>query len=235
MSFTFHYFSDFEGGKTNESSTMVARSISTNLKGYTLTKPFIWKFSNDCRRNNLCSSRKQFHPAATPVVEGTIPFGGEGLAVGQYAHTQRVFLSRDIHNFADIVGDHNPLHQSLDTSRVPADLSNVLNGHPLIKVQENGMTKEVVHGILLSSLFSSIFGTLIPGSVYRSQTLEFRRPVFVQELVVGRVEILQIEQQRRLDGLLLRCNTHILKQGKECVRGEAEVWIRHGTKAERES
>ncbi|GAX25240.1 hypothetical protein FisN_5Lu375 [Fistulifera solaris] len=184
----------------------------------------------DCRRQ----IRHLKNSANLPVVEGNIPRGGEGLAVGQFADTRRIFSSNDIRDFARIIGDYNPLHESLDTRRPSGQLSDVLNGHPLIKVDENGMTKEVVHGILLSSLFSCIFGTLIPGSVYRSQTLDFRRPVFVDEAILGRVQIINIEKQRRLDGLIVRCSTYVLKDDKECVRGEAEVWIRHGTTAEKD-
>ena len=193
---------------------------------------YVSAVANESGRSIRRLPRKQIrhvtHRAALPVVEGTIPCDGEGLAVGQYAHTHRVFSGSDVQDFARITGDHNPLHQPLDTRH----LSAVLDGHPLIKIEENGMTtKEVVHGILLSSPFSCIFGTLIPGSVYRSQTLDFRRPVYVGESVVGRVQILHIETQRGLEGLIVRCSTHITREGKECVRGEAEVWIRHGTKA----
>lgn len=223
--------------------TMIAHSFSTNLsKGYTLRRPFIRKLVIDRQENILISSHiqlRQLRPivqaAARPVVEGTIPFGGKGLAVDQYAHTQRAFLSRDICGFSDITGDHNALHQSLDTGRLPEDLSDILNDHPLIQMNENGMTKQIVPGILLASLFSCIFGTIIPGSVYQSQRLEFRRPVFVDELVVGRVHILKIEKQRRLDGLVVRCSTHVTKEGKQCVQGEAKVWIRHGTKVDSDS
>jgi 3-hydroxybutyryl-CoA dehydratase len=202
-----------------------------------LSRPFVGSLA--CNNRRLCDCQRQIthrkHSVYLPAVEGSIPWGGEGLAVGQFAVTRRIFSSNDIHDFARITGDRNPLHEPLDTRRLADQLSDVLNAHPLIIVDENGMTKEVVHGILLSSLFSCIFGTLIPGSVYRSQTLDFRRPVFVDEAIHGRVQIIGIEKQRRLDGLVVRCSTHVMKEEKECVRGEAEVWIHHGTLAENET
>lgn len=195
---------------------------------------FVGSLANESHRNSRRPPRQQIRhhvaqAAAFPLVEGTIPRGGKGLAVGQYAQIHRVFSSSEIQDFARVSGDHNPLHQPPDRRYLPGHLSDVLDGHPLIKVEENGRTTEVVHGILVSSLFSCIFGTLIPGSVYRSQTLDFRRAVYAGESVLGRVQILGIEKQRRLDGLIVRCSTQVTKEGKECVRGEADVWIPQGT------
>jgi acyl dehydratase len=211
--------------------------MSRTLTLSRLSRPFVCSLasSNNRHLNHRQQIRHRKRSTNVPAIEGNIPWGGQGLAVGQFAVTRRIFLSDDIHDFARITGDHNPLHEPLDTRRLSGQLSDVLNGHPLMKVDENGMTKEVVHGILLSSLFSCIFGTLIPGSVYRSQTLQFRRPVFADEAILARVQIIRIEKQRRLDGLIVRCSTHVLKDDKECVRGEAEVWIRHGTTVERDS
>lgn len=212
----------------------VAHSVpAMTSSGLKYLRSLVCSLANDSRSSIRRSSRHVTIAAHVPVIEGTIPWGGEGLAVGQYARNRRVFSSGEIYDFATIVGDHNPLHRplDLDSRHLPVQLSDALNGHPLIKLDENGIAKEVVHGILLSSLFSCIFGTLIPGSVYLSQTLHFRRPVYAGEIVVGRVQILDIEKQRKLHGLILRCSTHVTKEGKECVQGEAEVWIRHGTKA----
>ena len=85
--------------------------------------------------------------------------------------------------------------------------------------------KPIVHGMLLSSLFSCIFGSLIPGSVYRKQTLYFHKPVFTGELVIGQVTVLNVKQMRirrsndnegsqtkNLGGVLVTCDTQILKE-----------------------
>lgn len=97
--------------------------------------------------------------------------------------------------------------------------------------------KVIVHGMFSASVFSSIFGTLIPGSLYRSQTLTFNAPVYSDEYVIGRVEVTKVKDLRK--GLLVTCDTSIYQQIEEdtkikkdrmegmtkCVQGVAEVWI----------
>ncbi len=94
-----------------------------------------------------------------------------------------------------------------------------------------------MHGMLTASLFSSIFGTLIPGSVYRSQNINFHSPVYSNEIVVGIVRVKEIREMKSR-GLLLTCDTNIFKNcGKTtvginkkqnailCVSGKASVWL----------
>jgi len=80
--------------------------------------------------------------------------------------------------------------------------------------------------MMVGSLFSCIFGTLIPGSVYRSQRLAFRVPVFCNEQVTGRIEVLKARQWR--GGLVLTCDTKAMCKGSECITGEATVWLPDG-------
>jgi 3-hydroxybutyryl-CoA dehydratase len=164
------------------------------------------------------------------IVRGTIPAGGKGVAVDQFAELERTFTPDDVDRFGRIIGDRNPLHQSwtLEEDELPADVRDLLETHPLVKRQDGeDSTKILVHGILVASLFSSIFGTLIPGSVYLSQMMDFRRPVYANESVVGRVTIKEIQSSRK-GGIILTCNTQVLRQDKECVRGEAKVLLLHG-------
>mmetsp|Transcript_672 Transcript_672/g.736 ORF Transcript_672/g.736 Transcript_672/m.736 type:complete len:158 (-) Transcript_672:288-761(-) len=115
--------------------------------------------------------------------------------------------------------------------------------------------KIVVHGMLTASLFSAIFGTLIPGSIYRSQKLNFRSLVYCNEPIVGRVYVTKVRNMKGR-GALVACDTSILRrrgggrrrsfleeQGdfliggdgegggvcredmEECIVGEAEVWL----------
>lgn len=179
-------------------------------------------------------------------VTGTIPHGGRGVAVGQFAQVHRAFSQDEVATFGRLVGDENPLHRTWDNNGeiVP----DVVRHHPLISWQrdEHGgeSARAVVHGMLVSSLFSSIFGTLIPGSVYRKQSLDFLKPVYVDEHVLGRVTVTSIRtfprQQKRPrrgaePGVVLTCDTNVflLNHGQTvestdlaaCVSGKADVWI----------
>lgn len=92
---------------------------------------------------------------------------------------------------------------------------------------KDGRPEAIVHGMLVGSLFSSIFGTLIPGSVYRSQRLEFRQPVFANDPIVARVVVLDVRNMKGR-GLLVTCDTTIASAYDKLVKhveGEATVWL----------
>ena len=82
------------------------------------------------------------------------------IFVGAKAQLIRRFSREDVELFAKISGDHNPLHLSQEFA------------------SKSMFAKPVVHGLLVASLFSAIFGTKFPGegSIYLSQTLRFEAP-----------------------------------------------------------
>lgn len=166
-------------------------------------------------------------------IRGNIPEGGHGVAVGQCAETERSFTAEDVDRFGRLVGDGNILHRAWDFQNLPL----AMEGHPLVTVpeatdgedEEPSKTVILVHGMLVSSLFSCIFGNLIPGAVYLRQSLDFRKPVYVNTVVIGRVVITKIRRYRR-KGLILTCDTTVVSKdddggGEEKLRGEADVWL----------
>lgn len=161
------------------------------------------------------------------IITGDLPRGGEGIRDGHTAEIVRTFTQSDVNIFAQVAGDDNPVHKSW-----PPPWPNVVRQHPLTcrrQEEEEESSHAVVHGMLVSSLFSSIFGTLIPGAVYRRQQLIFRRPVYVNQAVVGRIVVRSVRQLtlQQHEGLLVKCDTHVYLQGTEhvCVQGEADVLL----------
>ena len=83
--------------------------------------------------------------------------------------------------------------------------------------------KPIVHGMFASSMFSTIFGTLNPGAIYRSQTLKFQSMLYVDEEVVGRILVKKVRQiDRRVGpcggnkgGVLCTCDTSVVKVLKQ--------------------
>ncbi|KAL7539144.1 hypothetical protein ACHAWF_006310 [Thalassiosira exigua] len=165
-------------------------------------------------------------------IEGTLPLRGEGMRAEQFAELTRSFSQADVDAFGALAGDMNPVHFPTEPSDAPEPR---LDGE-----RRSDRGTPIVHGILLSSVFSTIFGTLVPGCLYRGQSLRFRRPVHVDEEVRGRVVVTKL---RRVDrrggdgGVLCSCDTTIAKidnqQGTDdegdgfvlCVSGEAQVWL----------
>lgn len=171
-------------------------------------------FAANCAKNETAtsidgtssSSSSSINSRSRAVdVTGTIPVGGLGVTVGQFAETRRRFSVRDVEQFGRLVGDDNPLHRRQRLSWTGNGKQNETNDtknsgllastedHPLLLVkqevettidQNNNervhfyYTRPIVHGMLVASLFTSILGTLIPGAVYLSQDLEFLKPVY---------------------------------------------------------
>uniref|UniRef100_A0A7S2UDE0 MaoC-like domain-containing protein n=1 Tax=Attheya septentrionalis TaxID=420275 RepID=A0A7S2UDE0_9STRA len=136
---------------------------------------------------------KRYISSEQARVVGTIPQGGHGIKESQYAEVMRSFTREDVAEYAALIGDHNPIH-----------------------IHDGGLNDGtvVVHGMLVASLFSSIFGTLISGSLYRSQSLNFRLPVYSDEIVKGRVDVTRVQPMRRR-GLLVTCDTVVLRKSEQ--------------------
>jgi acyl dehydratase len=154
------------------------------------------------RGKQFSSSYRLIHNG---IIKGTLSSGTNDVRVGQYAEISRLFTPEEVKRYGMLIGDMNPIH---------------LNA-------ENG--KIMVHGMMTSSLFSSIFGTLIPGSVYRSQSLLFHSPVHCNERVVGKIKVISVKNRKRL-GVLVTCQTTVEKQIDEsknilCISGDAEVLL----------
>ncbi len=129
----------------------------------------------------------------------------EDIQVGDSASVAKVFTAKDVQEFAEISGDSNPLH----VDEVYA--ASTIFGKP------------IVHGILLSSLFSRLVGTELPGKkcLYVHQTLSFKKPVFLDEEVKATVTVEAISHATRI----LSLDTVIEKEGVVVVSGKAHVQV----------
>jgi 3-hydroxybutyryl-CoA dehydratase len=126
----------------------------------------------------------------------------EGLALGQ--SVERLFLITDasVHAFADVSGDHNPVHLDDDFAK-----KTVFRGR-------------VAHGMLLGAHISAVLGDDLPGpgAIYLSQTLHFEHPVRIGAEVKVLVEVVGIDEHRRVT-LATVCSV----EGQTVARGEAVV------------
>ena len=123
------------------------------------------------------------------------------VEVGQTLSMCRTFTQADVLAFADITGDHNPIHSDKAAARAA------------------GFEKPLCHGMLYSTLPGTLFARAVPGAVYVSQTLNFKRPVLVDEEVEV---VIQVEQVRRR---FCTFATRVLKRGDD---GEKAV-VMQGT------
>jgi len=99
----------------------------------------------------------------------------EELSIGMTATYQHTMTEADVRAFADLTGDHNPLH---------------LDEEFAAKTRFKG---RIVHGMLTASYFSTILALLPgPGTIYLSQTLFFRAPVRIGDTVIARITVTSI-------------------------------------------
>lgn len=103
----------------------------------------------------------------------------EELAVGMTASYRHTLTDADVHTFADLTGDHNPLH--LDEAFA----------------KTTRFKGRVVHGMLTASFFSTVLAMMPgPGTVYLSQTLTFRAPVRIGDTIEARITVSEIVPEK---------------------------------------
>ncbi|HZM99588.1 MAG TPA: MaoC family dehydratase [Pyrinomonadaceae bacterium] len=126
--------------------------------------------------------------------------------VGDSAEITKTIDEADIQAFAEVTGDHNPIH--LDDE--------------FAKTTRFG--RRIAHGMLSASLISAVLANKLPGegSIYLGQTLEFRAPVFPGDEVTARVTVREIRE----DKPIVKLETVCVNQRNEIViRGEATVLL----------
>lgn len=127
----------------------------------------------------------------------------EDLSVGMRESFMKTVLSEDVVGFAELSGDHNPIH---------------LSDHFAQKTRFGG---RIAHGLYTASLISAVLGMRLPGpgAVYLHQTLNFKGPVRIGDVVTVSAEVVELTEQGR------RCRLHCecVVDGKVVLDGEAIV------------
>ena len=105
------------------------------------------------------------------------------LKVGDKGEVTKVILEEDVNKFIEICGDINPIHVDDEFTK------------------DTPLKTKIVHGILTSSLISTVVGTKMPGpgSVWLDQSLRFLLPVRINDKITAISEILaKIEEKQQV-------------------------------------
>ena len=127
----------------------------------------------------------------------------DDIEVGSVHEFMRIISEKEVDEFAALTGDFNPLH--VDNSYAGS----------------TRFGKRVSHGMLSASLFSTLIGMICPGkrSLYLSQTLNFREPVFPGSSLIIRGTVTS-----KAEGLqIITMKTQIINGGRIAIDGEAKV------------
>lgn len=131
------------------------------------------------------------------------------IQVGDQARFSKTISESDIYLFAGITGDFNPAH----VDRTFAE--------------NTFFKKRIAHGLLSAGLISTLLGTILPGpgTVYLSQGLNFRAPVYIGDTVTAKVEVVRLDVEKNrviLNTACMNQDGRVVLDGEACVLAPTE-------------
>lgn len=129
----------------------------------------------------------------------------EDLSAGLEASMSRTVSEADITAYAALSGDYNPVH-----------IDDAYAAQTMFK-------ERIAHGILSAGYISAVFGMQLPGpgSIYISQTLNFKAPVKINDVVVTTVKVIEVLTEKKR----VRFETVCAVNGKPVLAGEAVLMV----------
>jgi 3-hydroxybutyryl-CoA dehydratase len=127
-------------------------------------------------------------------------------AIGMSATLEKTITELDLERFAEVSLDRNPVH--FDEAYA----------------QTTRFGGRIAHGMIAAGLISAVIGTRLPGpgSVYLGQTLQFKRPVRIGDMLRATVTVKAIREDKPIATL----ETIVENQAGEVVlAGEATVLL----------
>ena len=127
------------------------------------------------------------------------------IKIGMSESYSQTITDADIKSFAGISGDRNPVHMSEEHA------------------EQSRYKKRIAHGMISSSFFSALFGTKLsgPGCVYVNQSLNFKRPVYLNDTVNATITVTEIDAQKRRVFFDTVCKV----KNKAVIDGVAELYV----------
>jgi len=124
--------------------------------------------------------------------------------IGREVKFEKVFTSQDVIDFAKTTEDNNLIHLDEDYAK------------------DTMFGKRIVHGMLVASMFSKIFGTIYPGEgcLYYGQTLEFRKPVFLNTKIKAVATLMKFNEEKKIGVFKAEAFN---EEGKLVINGEAKI------------
>lgn len=127
----------------------------------------------------------------------------ENLSIGQKATRSITLTTEHVKSYAEITGDHNPLHFDEDFASKTKFKKLVVQG---------GLTTGLLHALVAMDMPG-------PGTVFLSQNWKFTAPVFIGDTITAEAEILSIHDSKPVTQLKVA----ILRQDGETVL-EGVAW-----------
>ena len=134
------------------------------------------------------------------------------IATGQSATRSLTLTADSVKTFAELTGDHNPVH--FDAAFAARTRFGRL-------VVQGGLTTGLLHALVAMDLPG-------PGTVFLSQNWKFTAPVYIGDTITARVEVLSVHASKPVTQLAVRV---IRQDGQVVLEGEAWCYTFHPEEA----
>lgn len=121
---------------------------------------------------------------------------------GQQASITREVTAADVETFAGVSGDNNPVHLDHEFAA------------------KSRFKRRIAHGILGASYISAVLGSKLPGpgTIYLSQSITFKAPVYIGDMVTATVTVLNFRPDKHILTLRTECTN---QDGVVVLEGQA--------------
>lgn len=129
------------------------------------------------------------------------------LKLGDTYSTTFSISQDEVNQFATVCGDKNPLHLDAEYAA----------GTPF--------KTPIVHGMFSASIISKVLGMEFPGegTLYLSQNLEFKRPIFPDKTYEVKCEITEVQEGKHVASI----STKIFETERNKIVLDGSATVRH--------
>jgi acyl dehydratase len=128
------------------------------------------------------------------------------VSVGDSATRNQLITDEMVRRFAELTGDTNPVHLDEEYAATTP------------------FGRRIAHGMIAAGLISATLANDLPGpgTVYLGQDLKFRGPVFLDDTVTVKVEVVKVRDDKPIVTLSTVCTN---QDGEVVLDGEAVVMV----------
>jgi 3-hydroxybutyryl-CoA dehydratase len=112
------------------------------------------------------------------------------IAPGDTASFTKTVTEADVYNFAGVTGDFNPAHINEEYAK------------------GTFFKTRIAHGMLSAGFISNVLGTQLPGPgcVYIKQDIRFLAPVYFNDTITAKVEVIEVIREKNRVSLKTTCS-----------------------------
>lgn len=138
------------------------------------------------------------HTSRRPIIVET-----KNVKIGQVISEEIQITDAMVRAFADLSGDHNPVH--LDDAFAA----------------QTRFKQRIAHGMISGALISRLLANEFPGGIYLSQNIKFIAPVYINDVIQFQLKLTNIRAEKNI--LSIETNAYRKSNNEQVAKGEAIV------------